>query len=355
MSLKVNKIFLVSIALFILGIFLVVTPRESSAAGPINLSVQDAMPAGSVMYKAVKEFSDRCETLSRGELKMKTYPVGGLVAIPEMFNAVKSGSLDIMFCANAWWGGIDPAFLIIGTYPFNLAPEEYLLWLRYFGGKELVNEVLKKYNMILVDAAAVGPEILLSRKPVSSLKDFKGLKIRSTAVAGKFFEALGATVVSVPGPDIYTALERGVIDALEYGSPSLNKAHGFYEVVKYYIRPAWHAPNNDASLVMNLDKYNSLPDHLKTVLHASGSIFAADWTWSVELDGARIVEEALRTGKMKEIILPKEDLEMAREVARKMMVEIAAKDPLAQKIWDSQEAFRKIWKARAVDYMSVRP
>lgn len=355
MLLRWKKSLFVSIAFFVLGVFIIVIPQETIAGSSIRLSVQDAMPAGSVMHKAVKEFSKRCEILSRGELKMKTYPVGGLVSIPEMFNAVKAGSLDIMFCANAWWGGIDPAFLVTGTYPFNLPTEEYLLWLRYFGGKKLINEVLKKYNMILIDAAAVGPEILLSSKPVRSLKDFKGLKIRSVAVAAKFFQAMGATVISVPGPDIYTALERGVIDAVEYGSPSLNKAHGFYEVAKYYIRPAWHAPSNDASLVMNIKKYNSLPDHLKAVINASGRVFAADWTWSVELDGARIVEEALRTGKMKEIILPKEDVEKARQIARKIMESVAAKDPMAKKIWESQEAFRKIWGARSVDYKSVRP
>ena len=345
----------ISVVIIVLGIFLLATPTDTIAGATVRLSVQDAMPAGSVMHKATKQFSDDCEKLSAGGLKMKTYPVGGLVNIPEMFNAVKAGSVDIMMCANAWWGGIDPAFLVIGTYPFNLAPEEYLLWLRYFGGKALVNEVFKKYNMILIDSGAVGPEILLSKKPIHSLAEFKGVKVRSVAVSGKFFEALGATVISVPGPDIYTALERGVIDALEFGSPSLNKAFGFYEVAKYYIRPAWHAPSNDASLVMNLKKYNALPEHLKAVIQSAAGNYSANWTWSVELDGARIVEEALRTGKMKEIILPKEDVEKARAIAAKMMEQIAAKDPMAKKIYESQQAFKKIWAARSVDYMSVRP
>jgi len=355
MILKRKKSLFVMVVFFIQGIISIATSQETIAGSTIRLTFQDAAPAGSVAHKEAIKFSERCETLSKGELKIKIYPVGGLVSIPEMFNAVKAGSLDIMFTACAWWGGIDPAFIIIGTYPFNLATEEYIMWLNYFGGRELVNEVLKKHNMILIDAGVFGPEILLSKKPIYSMKDFKGLKIRSVSVAGKFFAALGATVVSVPGPDIYTALERGVIDAVEYSNPSLNKAHGFYEVANYYIRPAWHAPSNDACLIMNLDKYNSLSEYLKTVIHASGRIYSTDWTWSVELESAIIVEEALRTGKMKEIVLPKKDVETAKEISRKMIKEIAAKNPMAKRILESQEAFRKIWKARSIDYKSVRP
>jgi TRAP-type mannitol/chloroaromatic compound transport system substrate-binding protein len=214
------------------------------------------------------------------------------------------------------------------------------IWYEYRGGKEIARELYGKYNTMHVGLVWHGVESIPLKKPVRNIADLKGLKMRSppgpvSAILSKF----GGAPVTMNGSEVYSALERGVLDATDWGTLSMNDDLGFHKIAPYAIYPGFHSmPATD--IVVNMAKWNALPADLKALVEVSVRDFARDMAQQLVLADEKVAKEASKKG-LELINWSAEDRKKFRVAAVEAWEELAQKTPLARKVVDSQVNFLK--------------
>lgn len=337
-----KKIMLFLMAL-ILGCALVLTSQTPSHAGTevFKWRMVTSWPSGIPLYTATVKFAERLKAVTGGRIDITVYPAGALVPAMEVFDAVSKGTAECGSSWSAYWIGKNPATAMFGSMPMGLNTSEYFMWLYHGGGLELWRELYAKYNMVPFPMASLGQEIgLQSKKPVRSIKDLKGLRVRYVGWAAEIMSQLGASVSPLPGDELYTAMERGVLDACEFSIPSLNAMIGLHKITKYIVMPGWHQPGSICELMVNKDAYNKLPDDLKAALD---SVSMASMIWSyayMETLNIAAIEKMLKAG-LKVTQLGAEDLKKIKVLSEALKDKLAAKDPFFAKVLKSQRDFVK--------------
>jgi TRAP-type mannitol/chloroaromatic compound transport system substrate-binding protein len=217
-------------------------------------------------------------------------------------------------------------------------PRQAQEWLEYGGGKELVRELYAKFNAHFVTGIWYGAESLVSKKPLRTLADFKGLKIRAPVGMGQdIFTILGAAPVNLPGSEVYTSLERGVVDASDWGTLSMNQDLGYHKLAKYPSYPGFHSmPMGDVAV--NMKRWNALPGDLKLIVEVAARDFSREMVELNGLEDIRVATEAASLG-VAPISLSPEERRKFREIARGVWKQYAGRSEMAKKVYDSQMAF----------------
>jgi TRAP-type mannitol/chloroaromatic compound transport system substrate-binding protein len=201
----------------------------------------------------------------------------------------------------------------------------------------MLRDLYAQYNVYCVGVTWWGVESIPSKKPLRKLEDFKGLKFRvPQGMTADLMTKLGASVIILPGGEVYSALERGVVDSTDWGTPSMNYRLGFHEVTKYFI-PKFHSMP-DGDFCVNMDEWKKLPDDIKVILEAAVREYAWDSVERVALDDIAKEAEMIKKGTTR-IIWSDEELRRIREVASTIWDEWAAKNPLSKKAIESQKAW----------------
>jgi TRAP-type mannitol/chloroaromatic compound transport system substrate-binding protein len=302
---------------------------------------QSQFSAGSMEHESFERASALVSTLSSGRLVAEPHPAGAIAPALEAFDAVDSGSLDY-----AWVPGnyLRDKWLVASLFDNEIngmSPVEQFLWFLEGGGAELAQEMVEEYDVYVTRSGSLfPPEIFLSTtKELSSLQDVKGLKVRTAGDDGAIFTEMGASVVMVPGGEIYESMQRGVIDGFQFMSPAGDITMGFDEVVDYmYLSPV-RQPCSTTLLLANSDKWASLSDDLKAVIE--DAFLAEAWTWYgkvVQADGEAI-EEYKESGVTVGPIPGDIEAEMA-ELAEDMYAERAAEDPFYAEVLESRHRFQ---------------
>jgi TRAP-type mannitol/chloroaromatic compound transport system substrate-binding protein len=177
---------------------------------------------------------------------------------------------------------------------------------------------------------------MVSTQPIGKMEDFKGLKMRvPQGMTAMLFQELGASVVVLPGGEVYSALDKGVINTSDWASPSMNQRMGFYQVAKYTNYPGFHSMPM-ASFTVNINEWNKLPDDIKQILKTA----CREWCWDsierIAIDDIRALKEMKANGVTVQT-WTKEDLTRVRAKAMAMWDEFAKKSPMAKKVIDSQK------------------
>ena len=174
--------------------------------------------------------------------------------------------------------GIDKATVIFAGMAGGLQPEEALIWLfqgeapRCSSSTARISSASHRFR-----AASSRPRVFLhSKKRIETLEDFQGLKMRTAGAWAEIAGNLGASTVILPGAEVYPALERGVIDATEWSSASVNLPSGFHKIAKYIITPGIHQPAAVQECVFNMDAWNGLTDQQRETLKFAGQVMALD-------------------------------------------------------------------------------
>lgn len=200
--------------------------------------------AGGKPLEDAKTFAGLVKDLTEGRINITVFPAGTLGKALKVTDSVKSG---VAQAGHNWMGydwGIDKTTVIFGGYVGGLTEEEFFLWLYEAGGAKLWEEYrMEKFGVVSIPCGIFPAEIFLhSKRRVTNLAEYKGLKQRTAGAWAEVGGSLGATTVILPGAEVYAALERGVIDATEWGSPSVNEPVGFHKIAKYIIFPGVHQP-----------------------------------------------------------------------------------------------------------------
>ncbi len=314
-------------------------PAASKAAE--TWTIQALWGAGSINYQVFERFADNVTTASGGELTIEPLPAGAVVAYNETLEAVGADILQGQHSASVYFTGRDAAFGLLGD--LNAAyesPEQMQQWFYYRGGLELARELYAQHNLFYVGPVFWGVESIPVSKPVHSVAEFAGVKLRMPeGPSADLFRNIGAAPVTLPGSEVFSALERGVIDGTDWGTLSMNQDLGYHKIAPYPIYPGIHSmPAGEVSV--NMDRWNALSDSQKALLEMAVRDFNDDMINTVAVADVTAVGAAEAEGA--EIIdWNAEERKKFRTEASKVWAQYAEKSDMAKKIYESQVAWLK--------------
>ena len=295
-----------------------------------------------VLGEGCNLFADWVREMSNGRLDITVYGSGELIPALEVFYAVSSGTAEIGNGASYYWAGNSPATQFFASIPFGMNAQQMMSWIEGGGGKELWRSLYEKFNLIPFASGNTGVQMGgWFNKEINSVKDLEGLKMRIPGIGGKVLEKAGGTAVLSAGSEIFTNLERGVIDATEWIGPYHDYKMGFHNITKYYYYPGWHEPGTILETLINKEKYESLPPDLQMIVEAA---CAKQYIWTLsefESKNNEYLERIKKESSVEIRKFPKEVLEKLKLYAEETMQEICDGDKDSAKIYKSFKRFKK--------------
>lgn len=302
---------------------------------------QTLWSAGSINMRIFEAFCDRVALMSGGRLTIEPLAGGSVVGAMELYDAVQNGILDGQNGGGGYVAQKDIAFIMLGDLAGAYErPDQMQAWYEYGGGKELARELYADHGTYHVGLVWHGMESIPSRVPIRGTADLQGVKMRApTGSVSEILARFGGAPVSLPGSEVYTSLEQGVLDATDWGTLSMNADLGFAKVAKYSIYPGFHSmPATD--IVVNQDRWDELPDDLKEILIVATRDFSRDMYQQLMIEDEKIAQNAEALG-IELINWPPEERLKFRETAAEVWAELAAESDMAVRIVDSQTSFLK--------------
>jgi TRAP-type mannitol/chloroaromatic compound transport system substrate-binding protein len=238
-----------------------------------------------------------------------------------------------------FWRGKIPAAQFFTSIPFGMNAQEMNSWLHYGGGLELWRELYAPFNLIPFAGGNTGVQMAgWFNREINSVEDLKGLKMRIPGLAGEVFNAAGGTSVNIPGGDLYTSLQTGLIDAAEWVGPENDLAFGFQQIAKYYYYPGWHEPGPTLELIVNKTAFESLPKDLQAIVTYAARAVNQDMLDSYTDKNSRALIELERQG-VQIRKLPDDVLAQFYKISQEVYEKQAATDPQVKKVYDSYKQF----------------
>lgn len=299
-------------------------------------------PPSISLIEADQAFVKAANHLAKGKLKIKFFTGGTLMPSYEVFEAVSKGAIHAAGDWSNYWAGKDRAFDALGAYPMGLTPMDYFIWIYEGGGLELFQEAYGKFGIHYLVTGITPMECgIRSNKPIKSLDDLEGMKIRmSGQTQGALLKDLGAAQIAMSGQEIYQAMQKGTIDGAEFSSPSSDWGMGFGEVSKYWAVPGWHQPASVMGVMINKKVWDGLDKDLQQTLRYAAKVATMEFMAKQYFDVIESTEKFI--GKGVQINqYSKEDLEKVQKLVNAQTEKIAKNNPLFKKIIESQNKFRR--------------
>ena len=301
---------------------------------------------GHWLEHGAKGFAEKVESFTDGRVKIEVAQPGTLGSPLKTTETVQQG---IAQAATSWGGhvqGIDKTGALIGGWPGGLRPEEWFFWLYEDGGLKLVQDWrMEKFGVISIPCDTGETEIFLhSHKPVRTLADFQGLRVRTSGAWAEIGAKLGASTVIIPGDEAYSALERGVVDALEWAGPGQNYKSGFQKIAKYIITPGVHYASGMTECLINKDAWDKLSDHDKDMVQAAGQLNLYESYaryGEFDLDGWEKLKEAAASGQNEFIQLDDSFIKAAQKASDEWADEQAGDNEWFKRVLELQRATEK--------------
>jgi TRAP-type mannitol/chloroaromatic compound transport system substrate-binding protein len=314
---------------------------NAQAAAGITLKVQALWSSGGIGYQIFETWCNSIIERSAGELALAPFAANEISSVFDMGEAVAGGVLDGMHWSPNYWAATKrmPAGAFFTSFPMGLNhPHHYDMLFDSYGGTELARELWAKQGLYFVGHIQHDFNLIHSKKPIRSLDDFKGLKIRMPGgLIAECFTAIGARTVTLPGPDVFSALETGAIEAADFVGPAINYSLGFAEVSKYIVMgpastPCLHQPVDAMAFSFNLKTWNGLSDHLKKLLTDEVRVYSMQHFTGIQKANIEAWSKFAAAGT-KVTRLSEEDVLRFRKVAIPLWFKWANKDKDAARVF----------------------
>jgi len=340
---KARRSFLKGAALS--GAAVVAAPAVVKAQGPINFRFQSTWPSKDIFHEFAQDYAKKVNDMTGGDLRIEVLPAGAVVPAFGLLDAVSSGTLDGGHGVVVYHYGKQTALALWGSGPgFAMDANMLMAWHKYGGGKELLAKLYASVGAN-VHSLLYGPmptqPLGWFKNPVTKLEDLKGLKYRTVGISIDVFTAMGAAVNALPGGEIVSAMDRGLLDAAEFNNASSDRVLGFPDVSKVCMLQSYHQNAEQFELLFNKTKYDALPAKLKNILDAASEAASADMSWkAIDRYSKDYLEmqtnDKVRFFKTPDAILKKQ-LEVYDDVVRKK----SAENAMFKEIIQSQLAFAR--------------
>jgi TRAP-type mannitol/chloroaromatic compound transport system substrate-binding protein len=296
-----------------------------------------------VLQEGCERLAKRVKELSDGRLQIQVFAGGELVPPLQSFQAVSDGTVEVGSGASYYWAGVEPATQWFAAVPFGLNAQGMGAWFHGGDGLNLWEETYAPYNLIPRPGGSTGVQMGgWFNKKINTIDDYKGLKMRIPGLGGKVVAKAGGTVVLLAGGEIFTSLERGVIDATEWVGPYHDLRLGFYQAAKYYYYPGWHEPGTYLEYFFNKKAYESLPKDLQHILDAACMESEAWVLPQFDANNGASLQTLINKHKVQVFKFPDAVLSTLRKMAEEVREEEAAKSPIAKKVNESFKKFQKV-------------
>ena len=284
---------------------------------------------------------DQIASISGGNVQIRFFDPGTLVPALEVFDAVSSGSIDAGWSTPGYWAGKVPALPLFAAVPFGPPANEYMAWFYFGGGRQLFEEIYARHNIRGLLCGVIPPEASgWFRRPVESVEDLQGLRMRFFGLGAKVMDRIGVSTQLLAAGDIFPALEMGTIHATEFSMPAIDLNLGFHQVAKHYYFPGWHQQSTNLELIINMESWNSLsPLQQMQVEVVCGDSFRHSIAEGETIQIAAIDELELRGVTIHR--WPESMLATFRTAWEQVVAEEVAADADFARVWQSLNSFRE--------------
>jgi TRAP-type mannitol/chloroaromatic compound transport system substrate-binding protein len=302
-------------------------------------------PANDVLLNNAHAFAKTVSDVTGGRFSIKVFAAGELMPATGVFDGCATGSVEMFNGGSYYWAGKEPAMQWFTGLPFGLNAQGYYAWYNHDDGLKLMEEVYAPFGLVPRPGTATSPQMAgWFRKKLTSIDDLKGLKIRIPGIGGKVYSSAGSAVVLLPPGEIYTALERGTIDAVEFVGPHDDMKLGFHQVARYYYYPGWQEATSVTEFTFNRKAYDGLSTDFKRALDAAALATQTLSIGEYAVKNAVAMKKLLTEFKSKVELtrLPDALIEQFRKLSAQAVQSEADRSPIAKKVSTSYAKFQAL-------------
>ncbi len=292
------------------------------------------------IFGAADTFAKSVRAMSGGKFEISVHAGGEITPPFGVVDAVQQGSVEMAHTAPYYFHGKNEAFALGCAIPFGLNSRQMTAWMYEGNGLKLMREFYAKYNIVNFPGGNTGAQMGgWYRKEIKSVADLKGLKMRIGGFAGRVTERMGMVSQNIPGGEIYSALEKGTIDAAEWVGPYDDQKLGFNKVAPNYGYPGWWEGGPQLDFFINDKAYNALSPEYKAIIEAAASHAHVDMQARYDARNPAALKQLVGSGT-KLFRFPKDVMDLAFKEAMALYGELSAKNPDWKKIYDDYSRFR---------------
>jgi len=323
----------------------VAAPAVVKAQGPISMRWQSTWPSKDIFHEFALDYAKKVNDMTGGDLKIEVLPAGAVVPAFGLLEAVSKGTLDGGHGVLVYHYGKQTALALWGSGPgYAMDANMLLAWHKYGGGKELLDKLYASINANVV-SFPYGPmptqPLGWFKKPITKVDDLKGLKFRTVGISIDVFQGMGAAVNALPGGEIVSAMDRGLLDAAEFNNASSDRLLGFADVSKVCMLQSYHQNAEQFEIMFNKDKYNALPEKMRAIIANAVEAASQDMQWKAIDRYSKDYVELQAKDKVKFYKTPDAVLKRQLEIYDEVVTKKAADNPMFKEIVQSQLAFAK--------------
>jgi TRAP-type mannitol/chloroaromatic compound transport system substrate-binding protein len=312
-----------------------------------------------VMGEGADMLAQWIEEMSEGRLRIQVSGGGELVPPLQAFDAVSQGIVEMGHGASYYWAGKAPATQFFSAVPFGMNAQQMNAWIYAGGGLSLWEELYEPFNLIPMPAGNTGVQMGgWFNKEINSISDIKGLKMRIPGLGGKVIARAGGSAILSAGGEIYTNLERGVIDATEWVGPYHDYLMGFHKIAKFYYYPGWHEPGTVLETFINKRAFEKLPKDLQMVVRNAAYRSNLSMLSEFESKNNTYLQKLIKEHHIKLKKFPTDVLKTFKKYTEEVLSEVTSKDKQSSKVYASFSTFHNnvsAWaKISEVAYHSMR-
>jgi TRAP-type mannitol/chloroaromatic compound transport system substrate-binding protein len=318
-------------------------PSVAKAQGPISMRWQSTWPSKDIFHEYALDFAKKVNDMTGGELKIEVLPAGAVVPAFGLLDAVSKGTLDGGHGVIVYHYGKQNALALWGSGPgYAMDANMLLSWHKYGGGKELLAKLYASIGANVV-SFPYGPmptqPLGWFKKPITKPEDFQGMKYRTVGISIDVFTGLGAAVNALPGGEIVSAMDRGLLDAAEFNNASSDRLLGFADVSKVCMLQSYHQNAEQFEITFNKTKYDGLPEKIRAVIANAVEAASQDMSWKAIDRYSQDYIELQTKDKVKFYKTPDSVLKKQLEIYDDVIKKKAAENPLFKEIVESQLKF----------------
>ncbi|MFM2444380.1 MAG: hypothetical protein RJB09_1566 [Pseudomonadota bacterium] len=327
------------------GVALVAAPAVVKAQGPMTMRLQSTWPSKDIFHEFAQDIAKKVNDMSGGDLRIDVLPAGAVVPAFGLLDAVSSGTLDAGHGVLAYHYGKQNALALWGSGPgFSMDANMLLAWHKYGGGKELLAKLYASIGAN-VQSFVYGPmpsqPLGWFKNPIAKLDDLKGLKYRTVGISIDMFQQMGAAVNALPGGEIVSAMDRGLLDAAEFNNASSDRVLGFPDVSKVCMLQSYHQNAEQFEVMFNKAKFDGLPQRLRVMIEYAIEAASADMSWKAVDRYSQDYAEMQTKDKVRFFKTPDAILKKQLEVYDEIVLKKANENALFKEVLQSQLAFAK--------------